>query len=106
MPAHTVVNSFPTLARLHPDCKHAKDILARDVARARKVIAGVQPHGPRAFHEAARKRHHHHSTEPSQPTQPSGGSGGSDGELSIDVTDSGSSLVWGANACCADDYGF
>ncbi|KAI0826845.1 acid protease [Trametes gibbosa] len=53
--------------------RHAKDILARDRARAQKIAQGINPHGPAAFHELRRRRHGHHGH----------GSGG------VDVTDAG-----------------
>ncbi|KAI0661988.1 acid protease [Cubamyces menziesii] len=34
---------------------HAKEILARDRARAQKIMQGVNPHGPAAFHELRRR---------------------------------------------------
>ena len=62
--------------------QHAKDILIRDKARAQKLLAGLNPHGPVQF----RKRGHHHGHR---------GSGGSaekpPGETGtgVDVTDAG-----------------
>lgn len=38
--------------------RHAKDIIARDKARAQKILQGINPHGPAAFHELRRRRHH------------------------------------------------
>ncbi|OJT15186.1 Polyporopepsin [Trametes pubescens] len=38
--------------------RHAKDIIARDRARAQKILQGINPHGPAAFHELRRRRHH------------------------------------------------
>ncbi|KAL7280027.1 hypothetical protein ACG7TL_006441 [Trametes sanguinea] len=74
---------------------HAKDIIARDRARAQKIMRGINPHGPVAFHELRRRRHGHHghghsgggtgsgdgsgATAPTAPT-PGGG---------VDVTDAG-----------------
>ncbi|KAH9847941.1 acid protease [Lenzites betulinus] len=40
--------------------RHAKEILARDRARAQKIAQGINPHGPAAFHELRRRRHGHH----------------------------------------------
>ena len=47
-----VIKCIPIQARIHRD---AKQILARDRARAQKFLAGLHPHGPRASH--ARKSH-------------------------------------------------
>ncbi|KZV63908.1 acid protease [Peniophora sp. CONT] len=54
----------------------AKELIARDKARAQKFLAGVHPHGPVAHHkeELRRRGHHHHKTQPS-----SGGSGAGTG---------------------------
>lgn len=51
--SHVIIKSIPIQTRIHRD---AKEILARDRARAQKLLAGLHPHGPRAFH--ARKLHH------------------------------------------------
>jgi len=73
----------------------ARDILARDRARAQKLLTGLHPHGPKAFHEAkrlheARKKHHHTTgTTPAAPTDPTTGSGGASTGGSVDVTDAG-----------------
>jgi len=66
----------------------ARQLLARDRARAQKFLAGIHPHGPVAFHthELRRRGARHH---------PHGGSGGGSGNASsgvgetIDVTDAG-----------------
>ncbi|KAG6915899.1 hypothetical protein DXG01_009366 [Tephrocybe rancida] len=42
-----IINSVPFETRL---CHDAKQILARDQVRAKKLLAGLQPHGPSAFH--------------------------------------------------------
>ncbi|OBZ71216.1 Polyporopepsin [Grifola frondosa] len=65
---------------------HAKDILARDRARAQKLLLGLHPHGPAAFREARRKRHHgHHGAG-----GPTGGEAEpSAGDAGVDVTDAG-----------------
>ncbi|KAF7298759.1 Acid protease [Mycena indigotica] len=59
----------------------AQDILAKDRARAQKLLAGLSPHGPAAFHKAKDRHRHGH-----------GGGGAatgasSDGSDSVDVTD-------------------
>ncbi|TFY71569.1 hypothetical protein EVG20_g1455 [Dentipellis fragilis] len=71
----------------------ARDILAHDRARAQKLLAGLHPHGPAAFHavELRRrsKRHHHKGgatgggSTGGAGSDPSGGDAGD----SIDVTD-------------------
>ncbi|KAG6826335.1 hypothetical protein H0H92_000282 [Tricholoma furcatifolium] len=45
--SHFIIKSIPFETRLAHD---AKQILARDQARAKKLIAGLKPHGPSAFH--------------------------------------------------------
>ncbi|RPD62286.1 acid protease [Lentinus tigrinus ALCF2SS1-6] len=72
--------------------RHAKDILARDRARAQKIMQGINPHGPAAFHEARRRRHghHHHGHGGGSTTDPSGGSGSGTGGGSGSGTGGGS----------------
>ena len=98
-----MASTVPFLTRIAG--RHAKEILTRDRARAQKILQGINPHGPAAFHEARRRRHGHHghhghgggSTNPS-----SGGDGSGDGSGStpgnsppstpgggVDVTDAG-----------------
>ena len=52
------MSSVPFITRVA--AHSAKDILARDRARAQKILQGINPHGPVAFHEARRRRHGHH----------------------------------------------
>ncbi|KAK0187794.1 acid protease [Armillaria mellea] len=91
MMSRVLVTALPFASRLHPKVGHAKDILARDRARAQKLLAGLQPHGPVGIQELRAKRshhrHHHGSegTKPTEPTEPNDQTGGSDN--SIDVTD-------------------
>ncbi|TFK52340.1 acid protease [Heliocybe sulcata] len=94
--SNVVVRSLPFTTRFAG--RHAKEIVARDKARAQKFLAGLHPHGPAVFHEARRRRGHHHhgsgggntgsgtgtGTGGGSGTAPSGGSGSS-----IDVTDAG-----------------
>ncbi|KAK0464208.1 acid protease [Desarmillaria tabescens] len=84
--SRVLVTALPFASRLHPKVGHAKDILARDRARAQKLLSGVQPHGPMGIQELRAKRSHHHrhhgGSETTEPSDPTGGSGGS-----IDVTD-------------------
>ncbi|PCH40297.1 acid protease [Wolfiporia cocos MD-104 SS10] len=56
-----VVRSLPFNTRL--TVGNAREILARDRARAQKILAGVNPHGPLALREARRRhgeRHDHY----------------------------------------------
>ncbi|THH33217.1 hypothetical protein EUX98_g954 [Antrodiella citrinella] len=81
--------------------QHAREIIARDKARAQKVLAGVHPHGPARFREAHRRHGHysHHHGHHDAAAAPSGGapatSGGgggaatSDDGVGVDVTDAG-----------------
>ncbi|KAK0441680.1 acid protease [Armillaria borealis] len=70
------VNALPFSTRLHPKCGHAKDILARDRARAQKLMSGMQPHGPLVIQEMCKKD----GSRRAQSGQPDSGN-------SIDVTD-------------------
>lgn len=81
--------------------RHAKDIIAGDRARAQKILQGINPHGPAAFHELRRRRHHGRhghggsGTGPGTPTSGSGTGGtGAAPPIStpgggVDVTDAG-----------------
>ncbi|KAK0202058.1 acid protease [Desarmillaria ectypa] len=79
-----LITALPFASRLHPKVGHAKDILARDRARAQKLLSGMQPHGPLGIQElrATRSHHHHRGSEGTEPSDQTGGSGNS-----IDVTD-------------------
>lgn len=91
-----MASTVPFVSRIAS--RSGKEIIARDIARARKIMAGMNPHGPAAFHEARRRRHHGHhghhgggsTTDPSggSGTPPSGGSGPTPGG-GVDVTDAG-----------------
>ncbi|KII86690.1 hypothetical protein PLICRDRAFT_55605 [Plicaturopsis crispa FD-325 SS-3] len=92
-----VIRSIPFTTRL--GTKGGRDLLARDQARAKKLLAGLHPHGPLA-HElrAKHKHHHHHHHVTSGAATGSGGTGStsgggaaapSDSSDSVDVTDSG-----------------
>lgn len=94
MPAPVVVRSVPFDTHLADHAGGFKGILARDRARAKHLLAGHQPHGPLAIHEARRRRRHH-----GHPHKPAGGGGagtvpaeptGSGDGGSVDVTDSSS----------------
>ncbi|TFK88713.1 acid protease [Polyporus arcularius HHB13444] len=93
-----MASTVPFVARIAG--RHAKDILARDRARAQKIMLGINPHGPAAFHEARRRRHgHHHGHGGGSTTDPSGGNGSGTGSGptppsstpggGVDVTDAG-----------------
>ena len=91
--SHHVLRALPFASRIAG--RHARDIVALDKARAQKLLAGINPHGPLGGGQsfaAARKRRHHH---PHKPTTPGGGTGGGNhdgGETSkdgVDVTDAG-----------------
>ncbi|KAF9061456.1 acid protease [Rhodocollybia butyracea] len=83
MSERVVVESIPFTAALGRTkaVSNFKHIVEHDRGRAQKLMAGLHPHGPNAFHEA-RRRHHHKATGGSDAATPSGS--GSD---SIDVTD-------------------
>ncbi|TFK52338.1 acid protease [Heliocybe sulcata] len=84
MQSRVVINSsLPFTARLKGG--HARDIVARDQARAQKFLAGLHPHGPVAFHEARRRRRHHHGHHGQALSDMSAAAGGTG--KSIDVTD-------------------
>ena len=82
---------------------NAKEMIARDQERARKIVAGMHPHGPRAIQELRRRRSHHHhhhhggatggeSTGGDDvPSEPGTGSGAEPpvGGTGVDVTDAG-----------------
>lgn len=73
-------------------------ILERDRARAQKLLAGINPHGPKVHHDtrfreelfnARRKKHHHGSGgDPSSGDPPTTGPGSGTGD-GVDVTDAG-----------------
>lgn len=56
MSSHVVVRALPFATHLR--IGSGKELVARDKARAQKLLAGVRPHGPLAFHEERRKREH------------------------------------------------
>ena len=47
MASHVVIRALPFATKFPK--RHAKDILASDRARAKKLLRGCQPHGPAAF---------------------------------------------------------
>lgn len=94
--SHVVVRTLPIHAHLAHQGAGAVKLLAHDQARAKKILAGLNPHGPKAFHQARAHRHHHrhghlsakptggNATQPAQPAQPTSSSGDA-----VDVTDAG-----------------
>lgn len=88
MSSHVVINSVPFATRL---AHGAKNILARDRARAQKLLAGLHPHGPVVFQEAraARRAHPHSQNGASTVTYPPKLGAVAAGSGSIDVTDAG-----------------
>ncbi|KAH9889765.1 acid protease [Cubamyces lactineus] len=99
MSSYVASRSVPFVSRVAGH--HAKEILARDRARAQKIMQGINPHGPAAFHELRRRRHEHHHHHHRHPRGPGGGTGGDDPAPSdpsptdptpgggVDVTDAG-----------------
>ncbi|GJE88453.1 pepsin-like aspartic proteases [Phanerochaete sordida] len=103
----TMANTIPFVGRIA--ARHGKDIIARDRARAQKMLEAVRPHGPLGVHEL-RKRHgnhhhhhggreeasrHHHTGGGTTGSGTGTGSGGSTGTApsssgtGVDVTDAG-----------------
>ena len=67
----------------------ARAIIARDKARAQKLLAGIQPHGPKAHKSAElRRRPAHHPRDHNVGNALAPGATGD----TIDVTDAGSLL--------------
>lgn len=99
--SHVVVRSVPFSTRL--SVGSAKELVARDKARAQKILAGVRPHGPLAYREEREKRsaahhHHHHGGGSTGTGTGSTGAGTgtgtsgttpSSGGVGVDVTDAG-----------------
>lgn len=86
--SHRIVHSLPFHTRIPKDVRHAKHILARDQARAQKLLSGLHPHGPLHVH-ALRKKHHFHLGRGSGSTTSDPQVDPAAGARSIDVTDSG-----------------
>ncbi|KAK7681605.1 hypothetical protein QCA50_015338 [Cerrena zonata] len=85
--AHHVLQSLPFASRVAG--RHARDIVALDKARAQKLLAGINPHGPLGSQSfAARRRHSHEGTHQGGST---GGNnqGGTTSNDGVDVTDAG-----------------
>ncbi len=90
--SRVAANALPFSTRLHPKCGHAKDILARDRARAQKLMSGKQPHGPLVIQEMCKKD----GSRRAQSGQPDSGN-------SIDVTDAGARQSHCMNICVGSD---
>jgi len=71
--------------------RHAKDILARDRARAQKLLAGLNPHGPAQFHQVRARKHHGHTSAGGHPgtSDAPGSAPPASGDAGVDVTDAG-----------------
>ncbi|EPS96549.1 hypothetical protein FOMPIDRAFT_60461 [Fomitopsis schrenkii] len=117
MSSHVVVRALPFATHLR--IGSGKELVARDKARAQKLLAGVRPHGPLAFHEERRKRstarhHHGHGGDSTGTDTGSTGTGASTGGsatapstdgVGVDVTDAG--VTYTANVAIgspATDY--
>ncbi|KAI0917457.1 hypothetical protein AcW1_007348 [Taiwanofungus camphoratus] len=95
--SHVVIRSIPFSTRF--TVGNAKEMIARDRARAQKLQSLVKPFGPLAFHEERRRRHHHHGhrsgdgsgtgagTGSGGTGAGTGSSGSSAGSMGVDVTD-------------------
>ena len=73
----------------------ARAIIARDKARAQKLLAGIQPHGPNAYKSAELRRrpaHHHHDHGHHGHNIGDALARSATGGDTIDVTDAGSLL--------------
>ncbi|KAJ7486176.1 acid protease [Mycena galericulata] len=81
---HFVIKALPFTTRI---AHGAKNILAADQARARKMLTGVHPHGPVAFH-SKHKHHHHRHHGAAGAENVTGDPSAAAGAGSIDVTDS------------------
>jgi hypothetical protein len=85
--SHFATNGIPFVTRVSHGAKH---ILARDQARAQKLLAGLHPHGPAAFHARHSVEHAKdgHLSATAGTVPPAGDPTAS--SESIDVTDAGS----------------
>ncbi|KAI0755096.1 acid protease [Daedaleopsis nitida] len=81
-----MASSIPFVTRIA--ARHAKDIVARDRARAQKILQGINPHGPVSRRTSRHHGHHGHgsggSTAPPGGSTPAPSSG-----AGVDVTDAG-----------------
>lgn len=79
-------NAVALVSRLsHTGPGAAKQLIARDRARAQKLLAGLHPHGPKAFARHGGHRHGHRSTGQQTSTDAST----PDADAGVDVTDAG-----------------
>ena len=88
--SHVIVRNSPFAAGLRVAQNGARELLLRDRARAAKLLAGVSPHGPKAFLESFRR---HRETDTS--ASPVRGSTLVSG--SVDVSDAGMSAIESVN---------
>ncbi|KAJ7451640.1 acid protease [Mycena latifolia] len=80
-----VIKALPFTTRV---THGAKNILAADQARARKLLAGLHPHGPVAFHSRHKAHHHHrHHQAGAEATTGDPQVSAAAGANSVDVTD-------------------
>jgi hypothetical protein len=96
-----VMNSLPFTAQLQSGVTHAKHILARDRARAVKLLKGYSPHGPISARKTGHHHHHHHhhGHGVGSAAATSGGDPSSTNPQSIDVTDAGECICIVAESC-------
>jgi hypothetical protein len=99
-----VMHSLPFNAVFPSGVSHAKHILARDRARAEKLLKGFSPHGPISARKTRHHHHHHHGHGGGQTgvggaAATSGGDPSSTNPQSIDVTDAGECICWLAKSC-------
>jgi hypothetical protein len=97
------ITSVPFVGRIV--ARAGRELVARDQARAQKILQGVRPHGPIGVVERRKRHHHHHhhghghssgaaASDPGSGTG-SGTGGGSTGTApsssgtGVDVTDAG-----------------
>ena len=99
MSSQIISRTIPITARFN--AVNAKELLARDRNRASKFLAAKHPHGPLAFQEAKKHRHHHHHHHHHAQHGLSKMAAGD----SIDVTDSGMSLVLALHSVAYSDPG-
>ena len=89
--SRVIVRNAPFAAGLRAAQNGAREILRRDRARAAKLLAGVSPHGPKAFLESFRR--HKETGGPASSVR-----GSTLGSGSVDVSDAGMSAVENADS--------
>jgi hypothetical protein len=91
--SHFIPRALPVSVRFTSG--GAKEILARDRARAQKLLAGKHPYGPIITHTAKKlghHRHHHHHHRVTGTTFDNADSVAVSSGDQVDVTDSGMSF--------------